>query len=81
MLSDGDEIVDEDGLCEEYNIQCVTKDQYATQFSELFATLKSLKSDPNEGLDVCNCSKTCKCEQCACKKNGLCGSICKVCKK
>jgi hypothetical protein len=50
----------QDDLREEYHIQCVTKDQYAVKFSELFAILKSLESDPNEGLDDCNCSKTCK---------------------
>jgi hypothetical protein len=77
LITDGDQILDKEDLCKKYpNIQCITKGQYATHFSQLFETLKSLKSDLE-----CKCSKECKCQHCACKKEGLCGNLCKACKK
>jgi hypothetical protein len=77
LITDGDKILDEEVLCKQYpNIRCITRGQYATRFSELFETLKLLKSDLE-----CKCSKDCKCQQCACKKDGLCGKSCIVCKK
>jgi len=76
LITDGDNIQDDEDLCKKYpNIRCITKGQYAAQFSQLFETLKSLKSDLE-----CTCSKDCKCKQCACKKEGLCGNLCKACK-
>jgi hypothetical protein len=77
LITDGDNILDDEKLSETYpNVQCITRGQYAQKFSQLFEILKSLKSDLE-----CRCSKDCKCQQCACKQEGMCGNLCKVCKK
>jgi hypothetical protein len=46
LITDGDKVVDEEYLCSKYpNIQCITRGQYASRFSQLFETLRALKSD------------------------------------
>ena len=79
MISDGEEITDMESRAEEYKCILITKDQYSDYFSDLFLTLKELKSGFKEiqAISKCKCTKKCQCVRCECQKKGLCGENCK----